>query len=189
MISITDYPVHDSQAARFGNDADLFSVLNIDYGKTVSTADRVFRYLNRPLPEGAKPSDLVDCAKVLPKPLTVEQLAKKAGKSVSEIEERIEKRFLFEDYTGGGTDSKGRTKYYWSQVQQYLSCELLTVNKAAEMYDVDRRTLKKYLQRKLDQKHIYEPLTDQQGGREYSLYWPDDLEFVCKNDIKSGLGS
>ena len=185
MISITDYPVHDSQAARFGNDADLFSVLGIDYGQTVSTADRVFKYLNRPLPEGAKSSDPVDCTKVLPKPLTVEQLAKKAGKTVAEIEERIEKRFLYEDYAAGGTDSKGRTKYYWSQVERYLTCELLTVNKAAEIHDIDRRTLKKHLQRKLEKQYIFEPLHDQQGGRTYELWWPDDIAHTVKNDIRA----
>lgn len=184
MISITDYPVHQTEADRWGTDAELFKQLKVAFGESLSKADTVFRYLNRPLPKGVKPDDLIDCSAALPEPLTIDQLGERAGKTAEEIQERIESRFLYEEYKAG-TDSKGRPKFYWSQIGEWLTCELLTVNKAAEIHDVDRRTLKKHVERKLRLEHIFDPLTDKQGGGEYQLFWPDDIEFICKNDIKT----
>ena len=183
MIKISDYEVHESERERWGEDHDLFQQLRVEIGSTTAKAEKVFQYLNRPLPKDIKPDDAIDVSDVLPKPLTIEQLAERAGRDVTEIEERIESQYLHEEYSAGD-DEQGRPMFYWSQISTNLTCELLTINAAAEKYGVDRRTLKKYVNDQLAKELIFDPLIEKSGGRFYRKFWPGDIEFIVNNEIK-----
>lgn len=175
MKNISEYDVHPSQRERWGVDAQLFSELDIDYDDCETTADRIFKHLNRPLPEGIKPGDKIDCSEILPKPITIEEIAERANKSVEDIKARFASREA-EEYISQGKNKAGEYVYFWSRVSEYATTELLTINRAAELHDIDRRTMKRYVMRELEKNHIFDPIIDKQGGREYELYWPDDLQ-------------
>lgn len=175
LIKISDYPVHESEAERWKSyrmASDLHPFNN------KATADTVFRYLNRPIPQGVQDSDLVDCSAALPELVTLEQMADRAGIDMEDAQFRYD-HSCGEDYHQG-KNKNGEWLFYWEECERWLKEELLSVNKIADLYGIDRRTVKKKLHQELASRfcRIGPPVVQQQGTREFTLWWESCVDKV-----------
>lgn len=175
MIKIEDYPVHQSEAERWkshqlANDLHAFN--------NQASADNVFRYLNRPLPDGVQESDLIDCSAALPELVTLEQMADKAGIDLEEAQYRYDNS-CGEDYRQG-ENRDGDWLFYWEECEGWLKEELLSVNRIAGLYGTDRRTVKRKLEAELESRfcRIGPPVIQKQGTREFTLWWESAVQEV-----------
>lgn len=171
MLNISDYPVHETEKQRWGNCAHLANDLMAFNDR--ASADRVFKYLNRPLPDDVRPDDQVDVSVLMPPIFTAAEIAEKSGKSIDQVNAWVDE--YSDGFDIGGQDSDGNYLYYWENLERELSPELITVNKASEAYTIDKRTAKKRLQAAVNKGTCTPPVTKHEGGREYSYYRADDV--------------
>ena len=176
MLKIQDYEVYPEEKERWGVDPLIMDELYA-YNNSAE-AKHVFRYLNRPLPEGVRPDELVDCSTALPEMMTVPQMAERAGISV---EEALLRMGTFIEDAAGVTDD-GEQLFYWESRKKDLTEELLTVNAISERYGIDRRTIKKHIANA--KWNISGAIVFTQGSREYPHYWITEVETVLAPLIK-----
>ncbi len=144
-MKIVDFEPHPSELKRWrSRDYSLADTLEA-FNNQAKAVD-VFRYLNRPCPDGVSDETLIDCRRILPKLESIAVIEKALGRDDLQMLINFEVECWDECHlVERGVSKKDIPLYYRAEVAEYFKADvMLTVNALHRDLRIDRETAHRY---------------------------------------------